>query len=119
MDENKVEKQLAKVIAKEVEKELDKEFDEKKSPKGRKWAITKAGHRFDPNDSIKNSIRVKRYQNEIAIESTKDYTGYLNFGTRFFPAREIYPDDYFPKRWKSIEEDIDEVMFKVFEEIEQ
>lgn len=119
MNENKIEKELAMVIAKGVEKELDREFDEKKSPRSKRWEITKAGHKFDPNDTIKNSIKVKRYQNEITVESTKDYTGYLNFGTKFIPAREIYPDDYFPRRWKKIETDIDEVMFKVFEEVEQ
>jgi len=113
-----IEKDLAKVLKKEIAENIDVGFVEKRNPRGKSWKITKAGHSFDPNDTIRNSIRVKSSSNEITITSTKDYTIYHQEGTSRLPQREMYPEDYFPKRWDKIEDKIDDFMEDIFQNLE-
>ena len=62
---------------------------------------------------------IQAKDNVIEISSTKPYTGFLNYGTeRGIPAREIWPEDYFPRRWSAIEDKIDKIMMKALEGLE-
>lgn len=117
MNPSKVERDITKSLVEVVKTEIYKGFQVKKSPRGTRWKSDKDGKVFDENDVIRNSINVKSYNNTIIIDSDKPYTGYLQYGTKTIPAREMYPDGYFPKKWNSIEDAIDDVMFKALEEI--
>lgn len=108
---NKLEIDITKAISKEIRKNIDDGFIGKKTPKGKKWPKDKNGTQFDPNDSIRNSITVKTNGNTITIDSKENpITGYLNFGTSSIKPHEMYPDDYYPTKWTSIEAVIDKIM---------
>lgn len=118
LSKGELEVKIAREIVGEVRNQIDKEFRQKVSPKGKRWATTKEeGRPFDIHDSIRASVEVVNVGNEINISSTKPYTGFLNYGTdKGITAREMYPEDYFPRRWSPIEDKIDAIMEKVLEE---
>ena len=116
LDKNAIEKEITKAVAQEMRNLIDKSFRQKKDPKGKKWQDTKEGNPFDRHDSIRSSIDVTATGNTIEITSTKPYTGYLNDGTsRGLVPREMYPGDYFPKKWSPIEDKINSIMDKFLE----
>ena len=106
----KLEIDISKALVDDISKNIGDEFTQHKSPKEKRWSKTKDNKEFDSRDSIKHSINIKRSGNEISITSSKPYTGYLNYGTQYMKPREIYPENYFPKSWRNIEDTIDKII---------
>lgn len=108
-----LERAIAKEVSKDIASLIDREFAAKKSPNNKPWAPRKKdGQPFDNRDTIRSSIRVEARGSEILITSTKPYTGYLDQGTRYIEARQMYDQDRLPSKWAN---QIDSTIEKVLE----
>lgn len=108
-----LERAIAKEVSKDIASLIDREFAAKKSPNNKPWAPRKKdGQPFDNRDTVRSSIRVEAKGSEILISSTKPYTGYLDQGTRYIEARQMYDQDRLPSKWAN---QIDSTIEKVLE----
>ena len=109
---------LAKEISKDIEELIDEGFANKTDPKGNPWPMTKGtkrepSHEFDPNDSIRRSIKVTVDGNTIDITSDKPYAIFHQEGTEFLPQRKMYVDKYLGGKWaKKIADTIEDTLDK-------
>lgn len=110
---DKLERAIAKEVSKDIASLIDREFAAKKSPNNKPWAPRKKdGQPFDNRDTVRSSIRVEAKGSEILITSTKPYTGYLDQGTKYIEARQMYDQDRLPSKWAN---QIDSTIEKVLE----
>jgi len=110
---DKLERAIAKEVSKDIASLIDREFAAKKSPNNKPWAPRKKdGQPFDNRDTVRSSIRVEARGNEILISSTKPYTRYLDQGTQYIEARQMYDQDRLPSKWAN---QIDSTIEKVLE----
>ena len=108
-----LEREIAKEVSKDIASLIDREFAAKKSPNNKPWAARKKdGQPFDNRDTVRSSIRVEARGNEILITSTKPYTGYLDQGTQYIEARQMYDQDRLTSKWAN---QIDSTIEKVLE----
>lgn len=108
-----LERAIAKEVSKDIASLIDREFAAKKSPNNKPWAPRKKdGQPFDNRDTVRSSIRVEAKGSEILISSTKPYTGYLDQGTQYIEARQMYDQDRLPSKWAN---QIDSTIEKVLE----
>jgi len=108
-----LERAIAKEVSKDIASLIDREFAAKKSPNNKPWAPRKKdGQPFDNRDTVRSSIRVEAKGSEILISSTKPYTGYLDQGTKYIEARQMYDQDRLPSKWAN---QIDSTIEKVLE----
>ena len=108
-----LERAIAKEVSKDIASLIDREFAAKRRPNNKPWAPRKKdGQPFDNRDTVRSSIRVEARGNEILITSTKPYTGYLDQGTQYIEARQMYDQDRLPSKWAN---QIDNTIEKVLE----
>ena len=108
-----LERAIAKEVSKDIASLIDREFAAKKSPNNKPWAPRKKdGQPFDNRDTVRSSIRVEAKGSEILISSTKPYPGYLDQGTKYIEARQMYDQDRLPSKWAN---QIDSTIEKVLE----
>jgi len=108
-----LERAIAKEVSKDIASLIDREFAAKKSPNNKPWAPRKKdGQPFDNRDPVRSSIRVEAKGSEILISSTKPFTGYLDQGTKYIEARQMYDQDSLPSKWVN---QIDSTIEKVLE----
>ena len=105
--------EINKAVSKELSDLVDKGFQDKRDPYGKKWKITKKGHEFDPNDSIRKSVKVTASKDSVDFTSSLPYTKYHQTGTKNLPQRMMFPDGELPRTWSnSLEKIIDNLMEK-------
>lgn len=94
-------------IEKDIEEEIDKKFRAGKDPYGDPWPRRQGSYNhpiLNRTGFLKRSFKVKVVKkDDILVEYTAPYAGYVHGGTKFNPPRRLIPTgSTLPASWRKI-----------------